>query len=112
MCVYILCMYACIYIYIHMCVCYIMCMSILPICIPRMISAHRGQQRASDLLDLELHVSVGFHADAESCTQVLYESNRCSEALGHLSVPTFTLFRVRGPLTGLELTKKAVPANQ
>ena len=74
MCIYIL--YVCIYIYICICVCVIMCMSILPICIPHMISAHRGQQRASDLLDLELHVAVSSHADAESCTQVLYESNR------------------------------------
>jgi hypothetical protein len=51
--------------------------------------AHGGQNRASDLLELELQTVVRHHTGAGNRTQVLCKSRQCSKPLSHFSSPLF-----------------------
>jgi hypothetical protein len=60
-------------------------MDVLPACMSVYHGACRGQNKVSDILELELQMVVSHHVGAEAQTQVLYKSNKCSKLLSHLS---------------------------
>ena len=62
---------------------------LLCVCIMHVPGAHGGQNRASDLLELELQTVVRHHTGAGNRTQVLCKSSQCSKPLSHFSSPLF-----------------------
>lgn len=63
-----------------------MCIVVLPEC-TSVYQMCGGQQRASDILELELQVIMSSRGGAENKTQILRESSQHCQSLSQLSSP-------------------------